>query len=111
MGQIVFHNLTLMHDNQTIRMGDDLFKVMKASKITIKINPAEREIVEDAMRDWKLNGNSTVSVEFEEDSKIERGGCKVESDLGGVDATLQTQLAQFEKFINEVYENVKKTRG
>ena len=88
---------------------DALARVMKAERIEVKINPRDSESVGEALKEWKLGEKSTPSVRIVEDRGVARGGCRVESDVGGVDAMLQTQLGQFQKFVDETYENVRKT--
>jgi flagellar biosynthesis/type III secretory pathway protein FliH len=88
---------------------DAVAGLMRSGRMLVRIHPDDRGIVESAFSEWKLNGQSSPKVELEDDSAIQKGGCRIESELGGVDATIETQLAQFERFLNEIYDNARKT--
>lgn len=60
-----------------------------ASRVIVRLHPDDlahlREVPE--VRDW-----SAAEVELIADPGVERGGCVLESDRGGVEATIATQL-------------------
>ena len=64
-------------------------------KVTVRVSVADEPAVSKAL-EAMMNGNYiTVAA----DSRMERGRCILESDLGVVDASLQTQLAALEHSI------------
>jgi type III secretion protein L len=64
-------------------------------KVTVRVAVADEPAVSKAL-EAMMNGNYvTVAA----DSRMERGRCILESDLGVVDASLQTQLAALEHSI------------
>ena len=70
-----------------------LAKVVKANHVLLKVSPYDLEMVQrlmsdtDAPPDWL-----PPTVKLEADMSIGRGGCKVVTDSGEIDATIETQL-------------------
>lgn len=66
-------------------------------KIVVRIHPADAATVKEREKELmaSLDQNQTVSVK--EDEEIPAGGCIVESEMGTVDARLETQLAAIKK--------------
>ncbi|HEY9461111.1 MAG TPA: flagellar assembly protein FliH [Paralcaligenes sp.] len=59
----------------------------KDAVLQLRVNPADLTLVEEylaadsGIKNWRINGDET----------IERGGCTAETELGNIDATLQTR--------------------
>lgn len=59
----------------------------KDAVLQLRVNPADLALVEEylaadpGIKNWRINGDET----------IERGGCMAETELGNIDATLQTR--------------------
>ncbi len=65
-------------------------------KVTVRVSPADEPAVSKALE--AMTGGNYLTVAA--DGRLERGRCILESDLGVVDASLQTQLAALERSIN-----------
>lgn len=70
----------------------ELSRVRGARRITLRAHPADLALLEPAdalSARLELSGVLTVSA----DASLDRGGCVLESDLGEIDARLETRLA------------------
>lgn len=65
--------------------------------MTLSLNPRDIEMIEKHtdLKDWPRQTGRSFTLKADEN--IERGGCRVESDIQIVDATLDTQFALLEK--------------
>jgi type III secretion protein L len=73
--------------------------VRSQTKITVRINPDDLVHLTQN-RDQLLNrvGQSKI-IDFQSDSKVQPGGCIIESEAGTVNAQLKTQLAVMERML------------
>jgi flagellar assembly protein FliH len=60
-----------------------------ASRVVVRLHPDDLAYLR---RRPEVEEDQTGEIEFMADTSIERGGCLIESDRGGVDATIETQL-------------------
>jgi hypothetical protein len=70
----------------------ELSRVRRARRISLRAHPADLALLEPAgalCTRLELSGVLTLSA----DANLERGGCVLESDLGEIDARLETRLA------------------
>jgi Flagellar assembly protein FliH len=70
----------------------ELARVRRARNVTLRVHPADLALLEgaDTLRTrLELLGTLTLRA----DASLERGGCVLETDLGEVDARLETRLA------------------
>jgi type III secretion protein L len=66
-------------------------------RITIKVNPSEESELREQVGSLKLLGPEVGDIVIVANPSIAAGGCVVESDLGVIDAQIDTQLASIEK--------------
>lgn len=81
---------------ETIRSSAN--KLAGAVKIVIKLNPQDYEFIK-ATNSNILSGESFSKIVFEKDDKIEAGGCIVESEIGNVDARVNSQFSELKQKI------------
>ncbi|GAB4133606.1 MAG: hypothetical protein Fur0015_06840 [Ignavibacteriales bacterium] len=74
-------------------------KIAGATKITIKLNPEDYEFIQSTNQDLLAN-ESFSKILFEKDEKIEHGGCLIESEIGNVDARINTQMNEMKQKIS-----------
>ena len=71
------------------------------SPVVIKVNLADMDIARE-YRSMLLNMFDKVeSIKVAEDPAVEQGGCIIESNSGGVDARIQTQLSSIRSNLHE----------
>ncbi len=73
-----------------------LRNVRQQERLIIRINPGDLATVEEFKTSLNHAGRATF-LDFEPDPKITSGGCIIESEVGTVDARLETQLKILER--------------
>ncbi len=67
-------------------------KILGVESITVLVNPADEELIRNKKSEIVNKYDSIKEITIQSNDKIERGGCKIESRLGNVDARLSSQL-------------------
>jgi flagellar assembly protein FliH len=67
-----------------------LERVSDAAHVTVRLNPADHQNVLAALADAPANDQVTMTA----DTRVPRGGCKVESEYGDIDAGVDAQLQE-----------------
>ena len=65
-------------------------------KVTVRVAPADEAAVLEAMAAMTAGSSGTSFLTVMADPRLERDSCILESELGVVDASLQTQLKALE---------------
>ncbi len=73
------------------------------SEINLKLNPEDLDYVESLRPELFSKFQSLKTIMITSDPAIKRGGCKLESDTGDIDATIETQLEMIYKYLQEAY--------
>jgi len=96
-------NRELATDEKAIRCVIDaaLDELGRAGIVIARVNPDDAAALRDAIRHAEWHPPPTVELEIAADSDIARGGCVLESDYGQVDATVETQIAQLTRLLDE----------
>lgn len=79
-------------------------KILGANEVMIKLNPADYQVLISAGQNAFLE-EAFSKIKFEQDEKIEPGGCFVESEIGNVDARLSTQLGEVRRALEAAFGN------
>ena len=66
-------------------------------RILVKVSPKDYKAVVAAEPAFKEKLDRTKRITFKEDESIEQGGCIVETEVGTIDARLETQLKAIRK--------------
>jgi type III secretion protein L len=74
-----------------------LKSVRGEKRITIKVNPSEEDVLREQASSLRLLGSEVGDLVIVGNPAIAAGGCIVESELGVIDAQIDTQLASIEK--------------
>ncbi|MGE5400395.1 MAG: FliH/SctL family protein [Ignavibacteriales bacterium] len=80
--------------NETLR--ESVRRVLGANEILIKINPQDYKILHSGEQNVQFE-DSFSKIKFEQDDKVEAGGCIVETEIGNVDARINTQISEIRK--------------
>jgi flagellar assembly protein FliH len=81
-----------------------LESAIQSDEYHVKVNPKDYELVNEKKPLFAARLRGLGNIVFETDASIARGGCKVESDQGEVDASLETQ---FETICNDFKKMIK----
>jgi flagellar assembly protein FliH len=93
-------------------LGDDVIKqsiksavqmVTEKEKLVIRVNPEDLEEVKSHQDDIIFIGDGIGKLDVRADKTIVRGGCVVETEIGNIDARLDTRLAELEKALKQAY--------
>jgi len=93
-----------------------IHKLLKdAPMLTLRVSESERDSAQRAIDSVSLPGNDAPLVELVGDATLAPGSCVFESDMGVVDASLETQLAAVKRAIEraarEVMTSLNAARG
>jgi flagellar biosynthesis/type III secretory pathway protein FliH len=67
-----------------------LERVSDAARVTVRLNPADHQSVTAALADAPTSEQVTLAA----DARVPRGGCKVESEYGDIDAGVDAQIQE-----------------
>jgi flagellar assembly protein FliH len=84
---------------ETVRRA--LKQIVEKEHVVIRVNPADLKIVREHASEWLGIVEGTRALEIEEDERIRRGGCLVETESGNVEAQIDKQLQTLEKALVE----------
>jgi flagellar assembly protein FliH len=93
-------------ENQSIIetvLKNSLQKVIGANQILIKLNPNDYQSIANSDFLPELE-NQFNKVKFEEDEKIEKGGCLINTELGNVDSKISTMVNELIKKLENAVE-------
>ncbi len=80
-------------------------KIIGANEVIIKLNPDDYNFITKDNGASFLN-NKFSRIKFESNSKIEKGGSFIETEIGNVDARLSTQIGEITKALeNQLLNN------
>lgn len=76
----------------------------KPENLTVHVNPQDFDTVLELMDSEKLTdiGSNDIKLDIKADERVSTGGCLLESDVGSVDAQLETRITSVENAIQEV---------
>lgn len=87
-----------------------LSKVKGETEIVIKVNTRDLDIATRHKKEFIAAVESLKNVRIEEDSRVDPGGCIIETSFGSIDARIQRQLGIIEERIMELLPLNKKER-
>lgn len=82
-------------------IGNALQASVRADSYRVKINPEDLEAVNKQKPLFLASISGLKNLSFEADPSITRGGCRIDSELGDVDATIETQLESIRQALSE----------
>lgn len=69
-------------------------RAVDRERIVVRVNPADLAICRDAAPDLLSTTGGVGRLDFFDDQRISRGSCVLETNLGDVDATFESQLTR-----------------
>jgi flagellar biosynthesis/type III secretory pathway protein FliH len=75
------------------------FQGQSPMRLILRVNPADQAALEARRQRWLDRQPLITSLSVVPDEAVSRGGCRLESDFGTVDATLETQLQAIERHL------------
>ena len=77
--------------------------VAEKREVTLKVNPEDFEYVEKLRPELFSGPMHVKSIMVTSDPAVTRGGCRLETSSGDVDATIESQLNIIQQSLNEAY--------
>ena len=74
---------------------------VQADQYRIQVNPADLERVTEQKPLFLASMSGLKNLNIEGNNSVSAGGCRIESDLGEVDATIESQLDSIQQALNE----------
>ncbi len=74
---------------------------LDSSEYEISLNPDDLAIVENMQEDFNQRTGRLKQIYLKTDSSISRGGCRLESNICTVDATIEAQMESAREFLEE----------
>lgn len=88
----------------TPTLQESVKKILGANEVLIKINPRDYAVLHSGSQNILLE-ESFSKIKFEQDEKIEPGGCIVETEIGNVDSRINTQISETKKYLEAHFNN------
>jgi type III secretion system HrpE/YscL family protein len=85
-----------------VPMIDDALRSLQGQgqmRVVLRVNPADQLVLEERRQRWLDRLPSVTSITIVGDETFPRGGCRIESDFGMVDATIETQVRMIERHL------------
>jgi flagellar biosynthesis/type III secretory pathway protein FliH len=77
-------------------LDESLRKVLGANEIIVRLNPKDYESIIVEGKAFQMK-DSFSQIKFEQDDRIELGGCFIESEIGNADGRISSQLNELRK--------------
>jgi flagellar assembly protein FliH len=100
--KIVHHEVT--QDDTAIKEAilSALGMAVEKSKVMLKVNPDDYDVVEKLRPDLFRRDNEIKSIVVTSDPAISRGGCFLETPRGNIDATIESKLEKIDQCFQEI---------
>lgn len=73
----------------------------EASRITLRVHPQEMSVVRERVEQLVKQRDRLIHIDVVADAHADRGGCVLESEIGNVDASIETQLGALQAAIEQ----------
>lgn len=83
-------------------MIDEALRSLQAQqqlRVVLRVNPADRALLEGRRARWLDHFPAVATLTVVPDEGLSRGGCRIESEHGTVDATIETQIRVVERHL------------
>ena len=95
--KIVCHEVKTTEETVMCVTREALSRVENPGKIKVKLNPADLQFIQDTKSQLSHYLDDVDSIRFEAEDSIQSGGCLIETDMGDIDARIETQLQAIEE--------------
>ncbi len=84
---------------------ENLRKIIGANNIVIKLNPKDHEIIEKSSKEY-FASSGISKIRFQSNDNIQIGGCFIESEIGNLDARIETQVSEILRALENHFNSV-----
>lgn len=79
-----------------------LSTVRNQKKVTVIVNPSDADTIRDKLKELLALYPAIATIDVLTDPRVHIGGCKIETEIGVVDASLEIQLEAIKKSLAKV---------
>jgi flagellar assembly protein FliH len=90
--KIIRHSVKDQHETILRTVQDAIHRAVKSDEFFVYVNPDDYEVVSAKSAEMVAGLSGLKNLVIKQDSSIERGGCRIDSDNCTVDATILSQL-------------------
>ncbi len=98
--QIVGRELSADEDAVKRVMETALGELGRSGRVVARVSPEDAPVLREAIEQDQWAPPPMVELEIVADASVTRGGCVLESDYGQVDATIETQIAELARLLD-----------
>lgn len=109
--KVIHSHVEVKRDTVVLLAAKALEWAISAGYYTIFVNPDDVELLREYISELRRSATGGARIHIIADSSISRGGCKVETEHGLVDMTLESQLEQIRKALRDELERNGKPNG
>ncbi|MDI6780890.1 MAG: FliH/SctL family protein [bacterium] len=95
--KIIKIEIAVNRDIIVANIKESLSKIQSQGEITVRVNLVDLNHVESERDELLSFASGLKEIHFYDDPSIEPGGCKIETTLGIIDATITTQMERLEE--------------
>lgn len=78
-----------------------LSEVSDAEDVTVFLSPDDAEVIRDVKSEFLQNHSDLEQMSISEDSKMKRGGCRIETRFGNIQGTVEAQIEHLSETLIE----------
>lgn len=83
----------------------NLKKIIGSNDVIIKLNPSDYELLQKSKNEHLISAGIT-KIRFESSKNIQLGGCLIESEVGNLDARVETQINELTRALENHFSKV-----
>ncbi len=102
--KVIRSHVEVKRDTVVHLASEALDRAVAAGYYTIFVHPGDVELLKEYISELRRSAPGNARIHIIPDGSIGQGGCKVETEQGMVDVTLESQLEQIRKALREVLE-------
>lgn len=81
-------------------LNENLNKIIGANEIIIKLNPMDHQLLLKSSKEY-LSSNNISKIRFETSESVSVGGCLIETEIGNLDARIESQVGEILKALED----------
>lgn len=102
--KILQHEIGLESTIENI-LEQNLKKIIGSNDVIIKLNPSDYELLQKSKNEHLISAGIT-KIRFESSKNIQLGGCLIESEVGNLDARVETQINELTRALENHFSKV-----
>jgi flagellar assembly protein FliH len=95
--KIIGCQVDLNDDSVTRIVTNSIENAVMRGQVTIKVNPMDYPFIDNMKDELSKYAGEKCIINIIRDSAIKRGGCRLDTDISSVDATIDTQLEKIKE--------------